>query len=370
MESGMNEFKENLIKTLKEIAYPLVAIFISVIAGGILVYAVGKDPIVAYTAMIKGSLGDWNKFGETLVTVTSLILTGLSIAFAFKCNLFNIGVEGQFIMGAIAAVWAGWAFTGLPAVVHLPLTLLSGAFAGGLWASIIGLLKAKVGSHEVINGIMMNYIAMYTSNYLVRTLLNVPGKAYSVDIADTAKLWRFSQAFEQFKHSRLHIGIILSLIAALAAYYILNKTVRGYEIRAVGINPHAAEYGGISVRKNIILSMIVSGLFAGLAGGIMTTGVQYRVNNLFGFTGYGLDGIAVSLVGNNHPIGVILSAFLFGVLQKGGPLMQIQGIPKEVVGIIQGIIILFVAANFVKVVTENIKLNRELKKQTVKEEVE
>jgi ABC-type uncharacterized transport system permease subunit len=370
MESGMNEFKENLIKTLKEIAYPLVAIFISVIAGGILVYAVGKDPIVAYTAMIKGSLGDWNKFGETLVTVTPLILTGLSIAFAFKCNLFNIGVEGQFIMGAIAAVWAGWAFTGLPAIVHLPLTLLTGAFAGGLWASIIGLLKAKVGSHEVINGIMMNYIAMYTSNYIVRTLLNVPGKAYSVDIADTAKLWRFSQAFEQFKHSRLHIGIILSLIAALIAYYILNKTVRGYEIRAVGINPHAAEYGGISVRKNIILSMIVSGLFAGLAGGIMTTGVQYRVNNLFGFTGYGLDGIAVSLVGNNHPIGVILSAFLFGVLQKGGPLMQIQGIPKEVVGIIQGIIILFVAANFVKVVTENIKLNRELKKQTVKEEVE
>jgi simple sugar transport system permease protein len=198
----------------------------------------------------------------------------------------------------------------------------------------------------------------------------VPGKAYSVDIADTAKLWRFSQAFEQFNHSRMHIGIIFSLIAALAAYYILNKTVRGYEIRAVGFNPHAAEYGGISVRKNIILSMIVSGLFAGLAGGIMTTGVQYRVNNLFGFTGYGLDGIAVALVGNNHPIGVILSAFLFGVLQKGGPLMQIQGIPKEVVGIIQGIIILFVAANFVKVVTENIKQSKELKKTAVKEEVE
>ena len=370
MESGMNEFKESVIRTLKEIAYPLVAILISVIAGGILVYAVGKDPIVAYTAMIKGSLGDWNKFGETMVTVTPLILTGLSIAFAFKCNLFNIGVEGQFIMGAIAAVWAGWAFTGLPAILHLSLTLFIGAAAGGLWASIVGWLKAKVGSHEVINGIMMNYIAMYTSNYLVRTVLNVPGKAYSVDISDTAKLWRFSQAFEQFNHSRMHIGIIFSLIAALAAYYILNKTVRGYEIRAVGFNPHAAEYGGISVKKNIILSMVVSGLFAGLAGGIMTTGVQYRVNNLFGFTGYGLDGIAVALVGNNHPIGVILSAFLFGVMQKGGPLMQIQGIPKEVVGIIQGIIILFVAANFVKVVTENIKQSKELKKTAVKEEVE
>ena len=370
MESGMNEFKEGLLNTLKEIAYPLVAIFISVIAGGILVYSFGNDPIVAYTAMIKGSLGDWNKFGETLVTVTPLILTGLSIAFAFKCNLFNIGVEGQFIIGSITAVWAGWAFAGLPAILHLPLTLLAGTVAGGIWASVIGWLKAKVGSHEVINGIMMNYIAMYTSNFLVRTALNIPGKAYSVEIADTAKLWRFSQGFEQFKHSRMHIGIFLALIAALAAYYILNKTVRGYEIRAVGLNPHAAEYGGISVRKNIILSMIVSGLFAGLAGAIMTTGVQYRVNNLFGFTGYGLDGIAVALVGNNHPIGVILSAFLFGVMQKGGPLMQIQGIPKEVVGIIQGIIILFVAANFVKVVMENIKLNKDLKRTAVKEEVE
>lgn len=370
MESRMNEFKEGLIKTLKEIAYPLIAILISFIAGGILVYSFGKNPVVAYTALFKGSLGDWNKFGETLVTVTPLILTGLSIAFGFKCNLFNIGVEGQFIIGSIAAVWAGWAFAGLPATLHVILTLLVGALAGGLWASIIGFLKAKVGSHEVINGIMMNYIAMYTSNYFVMTFLNVPEKAYSVSIADTAKLWRFSQAFEQFKHSRLNIGIILALITAVAAYYLLYKTVRGYEIRAVGFNPHAAEYGGISVKKNIILTMIICGLFAGFAGAIMATGVQYRVNNLFGFTGYGLDGIAVALVGNNHPIGVILSALLFGILQKGGPQMQIQGIPKEVVGIIQGIIILFVAANFVKVMTEKIKQNKELKKSIVKGEVE
>lgn len=370
MESRMNEFKEGLINALKEIAYPLVAILISVIAGGILVYSFGKNPVVAYTALIKGSLGDLNKLGETLVTVTPLILTGLSIAFAFKCNLFNIGVEGQFILGAIASVWAGWAITGLPAILHITLTLLIGALAGGLWASIIGFLKAKVGSHEVINGIMMNYIAMFFSNYLVNTALNVPGKAYSVEIANTAKLWRFSQSFEQFKYSRLHVGLILAIIVAVAAYYILNKTVRGYEIRAVGFNPHAAEYGGINVKKNIVLAMAVSGLFAGFAGAIMTTGVQYRVNTLFGFTGYGLDGIAVSLVGNNHPIGVILSAFLFGVLQKGGPLMQIQGIPKEVVGIIQGIIILFVAANFVKVISENIRLNRELKSSMPKGEVE
>ena len=370
MESRINEFKESIIRTLKEIAYPLIAILISFIVGGILVFFFGKDPVVAYTSLLKGSLGDLNKVGETLVTVTPLILTGLSIAFGFRCGLFNIGVEGQFIMGSIAAVWAGWAFAGLPAIVHVTLTLLVGALTGGLWASVIGFLKAKVGSHEVINGIMMNYIAMYMSNFIVMTYLNEPQKAYSVAIADTAKLWRFSQAFAQFNHSRLNIGIFFALIVALVAYYILNKTVSGYEIRAVGFNPHAAEYGGISVKKNIILAMVISGLFAGFAGAIMTTGVQYRVNNLFGFTGYGLDGIAVALVGNNHPIGVILSAFLFGVLQKGGPLMQIQGIPKEVVGIIQGIIILFVAANFVRVTIEKVKQNKELTRNTAEEEVE
>lgn len=370
MESRKSELKEELMKTLKEIAYPLIAILISFIVGGILVYSFGKSPVVAYTALIKGSLGDLNKFGETLVTVTPLILTGLSIAFGFRCGLFNIGVEGQFIIGAIAAVWAGWAFTGLPAILHITLTLLVGALAGGFWASIIGWLKAKVGSHEVINGIMMNYIAMYMSNFIVMTFLNEPQKAYSVVIADTAKLWRLSQAFEQFKYSRLNAGIIIALAAAIVAYYILYKTVRGYEIRAVGFNPYAAEYGGINVKKNIILAMVISGLFAGLAGAIMTTGVQYRVNNLFSFTGYGLDGIAVALVGNNHPIGVILSALLFGILQKGGPLMQIQGIPKEVVGIIQGIIILFVSANFVRVMVENIKQKKELKKSAIKGEAE
>ena len=369
MESKMNEFKEDLIKTLKEIAYPLIAILISFIVGGILVYAFGHNPMVAYKALIKGSMGDLNKFGETLVTVTPLILTGLSVAFAFRCGLFNIGAEGQFIMGSIAAVWAGWAFAGMPAILHVTFTLLIGTLAGGLWAGVVGWLKAKVGSHEVINSIMMNYIAMYFSNFIVMTFLNEPQKAYSFAIADTAKLWRFAEAFAQFKLSRLNIGIIIALIVALAAYYLLNKTVRGYEIRAVGFNPHAAEYGGINVKKNIILAMVISGFFAGLAGAIMTTGVQYRVNNLFGFTGYGLDGISVALVGNNHPIGVILSALLFGILQKGGPLMQIQKIPKEVVGIIQGIIILFVAANFVKVVFETAKRNKELKKNAANEEV-
>ncbi len=370
METRMSEFKEDVVKALKEIAYPLIAIIISFVVGGILVASFGKDPLVAYKALIKGSMGDFNKFGETLVTVTPLILTGLSIAFGFRCGLFNIGAEGQFIIGSITAVWAGWALAGLPAILHVTLALLIGAFAGGLWGGFVGWLKAKVGSHEVINGIMMNYVAMYLSNYIVMNMMNEPEKAYSVGIADTAKLWRFAEAFSQFKHSRLSVGIIIALAVAIAAYYLLNKTVQGYEIRAVGFNPHAAEYGGINVKKNVVLAMIYSGLFAGLAGSIMALGIQYRVNNLFGFTGYGLDGIAVSLVGGNHPLGVILSALLFGILQKGGPLMQIQGIPKEVVGIIQGIIILFVAANFVKVTFESFKVKRDLRRSAVKGGVE
>lgn len=369
METKTSELKTNLIKLTKDLSYPLIAILLSFIVGAIVVYGFGSNPMVAYKALFVGSLGNWNKVGETLVTVTPLILTGLSVAFAFRCGLFNIGAEGQFIMGSITAVWAGWAFQGLPHIVHITITLLLAALAGGLWAGIVGWLKAKIGSHEVINSIMMNYIALNISNYLVMTFLNVPGKAFSVDIAASAKLERLSALLPQFKYSRLNTGIFIALIIALIAYYILNKTIRGYEIRAVGFNPHAAEYGGINVAKNIILAMFFSGIFAGLAGGLMTTGVQYRVNSLFGFTGYGLDGIAVALVGNNNPIGVIISAILFGILQKGGPQMQIEGIAKETVGIIQGIIILFVAANFVKVVFDYYKTKKEIKKNSSKREV-
>lgn len=369
MENRIDEIKSTLKNTMREILYPLIAIIVSFVAGAILVYAFGKSPTVAYKALFLGALGDLNKIGETLVTTTTLILTGLSVAFAYRCGLFNIGAEGQYIIGSVAAVWVGWAFQGLPHILHATLTLLAGALAGGIWAGIVGWLKAKVGSHEVINSIMMNYIAMNLSNYLIMTVLNEPNKAFSYEIAPTAKLWRFAEGFEQFKYSRLHIGIIIAIIIAFIAYYILNKTITGYEIRSVGFNPSASEYGGINVKRNIVLAMVLSGLFAGLAGGIQTAGVQYRVNNLFGLTGYGFDGISVALVANNNPIGVLLSAFLFGVLQKGGPMMQIEGIPKEVVGIIQGIILLFVASNFVRITVQRYKENKEIRSHIKKEEV-
>lgn len=369
MEKNIDQIRTNVLTYTKAIAYPLIAILLSFIVGGIIVAVFGNDPIVAYKAMFVGSLGTWSNFGETLVSVTPLILTGLAVAFAFRCGMFNIGAEGQFIIGSVAALWAGWAFAGLPAIIHVFIVLTVGAIVGGIWGGIVGWLKAKVGSHEVINSIMMNYIAMYLSNYIVMNLLNETDKAFSFSIADSAKLWRLAETIDVFKGSRVHVGIFIALAVAVYAYYLLNKTIRGYEIRAVGFNPFAAEYGGINVPKNVTLAMFISGLFAGLAGAIMITGIQFRVNFLFGFTGYGLDGIAVALVGNNHPIGVILSAFLFGVLQKGGPMMQMKGIPKEVVGIIQGIIILFVAVNFVKVMIENYSEKQKIKKSNAKGEV-
>jgi len=366
MGSKGEEFKAGLKKTLTEIMYPVIAIITAFIVCTFILILFKKDPIVAYTALFKGSLGSSNNFGETLVSVTPLILTGLSVAFAFRCNLFNIGAEGQFIMGALAAVWVGWGLTGLPPIIHVTLTLIAAAIAGGIWAAIIGWLKVKMGSHEVINSIMMNFIALYFSNFIVLKVLNVKDKAFSVDIADSAKLWRFSEVMPIFKHSRVSLGIVIAIIIAVIAWYVLNKTIKGYEIRAVGFNQYGAEYGGINVGKSVIQAMFIAGVFSGIAGGIMTCGLQYRVDSMSAFIGYGMDGIAVALVGANNPIGVILSAFMFGVLQKGGPMMQLQGIPKEVVGIIQGVIILFVAANFAKVIHENIKLNRMAKENLKK----
>lgn len=366
MENKGEEFKASLKKNLAGIAYPVIAIITAFVVCTVILILFKKNPMVAYVALFKGSLGNSNNFGETLVQVTPLILTGLSVAFAFRCGLFNIGAEGQFIMGALAAVWVGWGLHGLPPVIHVTITIIAAALAGGIWAAIIGWLKVKMGSHEVINSIMMNFIALYFSNFIVLRILNVKDKAFSVDILDSAKLWRFSEALPMFKHARVSLGIVIALVLAVAAWYVLNKTIKGYEVRAVGFNQHGAEYGGINVGRSIILAMFISGVFAGVAGGIMTTGLQYRVDSMSGFIGYGMDGIAVALVGANNPIGVILSAFMFGVLQKGGPMMQLQGIPKEVVGIIQGVIILFVAANFAKVIHENMKLSKMAKENLKK----
>jgi simple sugar transport system permease protein len=253
--------------------------------------------------------------------------------------LFNIGAEGQLYIGAFAAALVGYRFTGLPHIIHVPLAILAAAVAAGIWSGIPGYLKARFGVHEVINTIMMNYIAYSLTSYLVMYPFKAPGAIPKTpDVLPTAQLYRFME------YSRLNTGVILALISLYVVYYLLWKTNLGYEIRAVGQNLHAAEYGGINIRKNMVISMFISGMFAGLAGAERVMGLH--LSFIHGFSpGYGFEGIAVALLGRNHPVGILLSAVLFGALANGGLYMDMAAdVPIDLVTVLQAIIIFFVAA--------------------------
>ncbi|MDK2930161.1 MAG: ral nucleoside transport system permease protein [Bacillota bacterium] len=325
----------------RELFIPVVAVALALVLGAVLVKLGGKSPVAAYSALVRGAFGGVGNLAETLINVTPLIFTGLAVAFSFRCGLFNIGAEGQLIMGQVASAWVGFALTGLPAFVHMPLALVAGVAAGAAWGAVPGYLKARLGVHEVINTIMMNYIALYLSHYLVIGPLKAPGPLpVTPTIAPAARLWRF------LPPTRLHLGVVLAVAAVWLVYYVLFRTTLGYEIRAVGQNPEAARYGGISVRRNIVLAMVISGGLAGAAGAVQVLGLQYKFLDIFSFTGYGFDGIAVALLGRNHPLGVLAAACLFGTLARGAILMQsIARIPKEIIGIVQATIVLFVAAD-------------------------
>lgn len=327
----------------EKLAFRIIAIIFALLIGVLVVDWFGKDPWVAYRFLWNGAFGSWTNFGETLVYVSPLILTGLSIAVAFRCGLFNIGAEGQYIVGMMGAAWIGAAFTGLSPWIHIPLTMLTGALAGALWGALPGFFKAKYGAHEVISTIMMNYIALHFAGYLVNQVLIAPPGNSPVTrvISDSAKLTRF------LPPSRAHTGIFVALAFLVVIYLFLWKSKWGYEIRAVGLNKEAACYAGINVTRNIVLAMVVSGSLAGLSGALQIQGIQYRFVDLFGFPGYGLDGIAVALLGNNHPLGVLGGAILFGAMNCGALQMQsVAGIPKYLIGVMQAIIILFIGADY------------------------
>ncbi|SHH36930.1 nucleoside ABC transporter membrane protein [Caloranaerobacter azorensis DSM 13643] len=356
--------RDSKLKTFVEnIKFPLLAILLSFLIGALFIIWTGNNPLVAYGALLSGSLGGLDRFGQTLLKTTPLIFTGLAVSFAFRCGLFNIGAEGQYVIGALTTVAAGYIFNSifgdLPRFIFIPLVMLAGALGGALWAAIAGFLKSKLGVHEVITTIMLNYTSIHVSNFFVRTALNpstlegTTQKAYTVLLPESARLTQLKEIIPWFGYSSVHTGIFIAIICAIIAYFILFKTTLGYEIRSVGQNSHAAEYGGISVSKNLVLAMIISGMFAGLAGATQVAGLNYKVDMAPISPGYGFTGIAVALVGKNHPLGVLASALLFGILSNGARRMQIEGIPKEVVGIIQGIIIIFIAGErIIKFVSE------------------
>ena len=345
---------------LINILVPAVSVVLGLLVGALIMLFTGYDPIEGYAALWNGIFGDIYAIGETIRQITPYILAGLAVAFAFRTGLFNIGVEGQLIVGWFAAAWVGVAFTDLPAFIHLPLAVLAAAFAGAFWGFIPGLLKAKLKVHEVIVTIMMNYIALFVTNALIRYVSD--GGDNTGPIAESASLGSpFLQGLTDF--SRLHYGILIALAMVFVMWFILEKTKTGFELKAVGFNQNASEYAGMNVSRNIILSMVIAGAFAGLAGAMEALGTFQYANVKGGFTGIGFDGIAVALLGANTPLGVVFGATLFGALKYGSLNMPNEaGVPVEIVSIVIAIIIFFVASGYVlRLFLEKISSKKEAK---------
>lgn len=328
---------------MMKILVPIISIFLGLLVGAIVMVLSGYDPIKAYIALWDVIFGSSYEIGETIRQISPYLLAGLAVAFAFRTGLFNIGVEGQLIVGWFAAAYVGMAFE-LPKIIHLPLTLLAAAVAGALWGLLPGLLKATLRVHEVIVTIMMNYIALYVVNALID---KVSGGSYKTErIQETASL-RSEFLSELTDFSTLHYGILIALSMVILMWFLLEKTKTGYELKAVGFNDHASQYAGMSVKKNIILSMVISGAFAGLAGAMEAMGTFGYISKMNGFTGMGFDGIAVALLGANTPLGVIFGATLFGSLKYGSNNMpNVAGVPVEIVSIVIALIIFFVASGY------------------------
>ena len=348
------------MKLLREIFFPLIAVLAAFVIGGIVVWLIGDSPWET-DKLLFGSAFSWpDGIGYTLFDATPLIFTGLAVAVAFRCGLLNIGAEGQLYVAAFATAWVGIKFGApdpgntaispfmhLPAFLLLPLCCLVAIVAGAVWGGIPGLLKAKFGSHEVINTIMLNFIAVALLSYFTQYRYKIPGDpilqtAPISPHASLPTLGRFIPGFPE--RIPLNLAFVLAVIACVLVYVFLWKTKWGYELRATGANPSAAEYGGVSIRKQIVLAMAISGGLAGMVGINEVLGYRHRYYDGFS-ANYGFVGIAVALLGRNHPVGVFLAAILFAILLRGGIFVDAftLHVSKDIVDMLQGIVIILVA---------------------------
>lgn len=341
------------------ILVPIISIILGLAVGAVVMIFSGYDPVAGYIALWNGIFGSSYSIGETIRQISPYILAGLAVAFAFRSGLFNIGVEGQLIVGWFAAAYVGMAFE-LPKIIHLPLAILAAAVAGALWGLVPGILKAKLHVHEVIVTIMMNYIALHTVNALIKTISD--GGYKTEKIHATASL-RSDFLSNLTDFSTLHYGILIALAMVGVMWFILDKTKTGYELKSVGFNEHASQYAGMNVQRNIVLSMVISGAFAGLAGAMEALGTFGNIVSRGAFTGIGFDGIAVALLGANTPLGVIFGASLFGSLKYGaGNMPNEAGVPIEIVSIVIALIIFFVASGYIiRVLLSKMKKTKEAK---------
>ena len=334
------------MKLLRELFFPILAVLAAFVVAAFLILAIGDNPLVAYRLLFGAAFSWPDGIGYTLFYATPLIFTGLAVLVAFRCGLLNIGAEGQLYIAAFATAWVGIRYAQQPRWLLLPLCLLAAIIAGGLWGAIPGILKARFGSHEVINTIMLNFIAVALASYFTQYQYKIPGDPImeTASIGAGAHIARLGKLIPGFpERIPLNVAFILALLCCVLVYLFLWRTKWGYELRATGTNPTAAEYGGISVRKQIVIAMTISGAIAGMVGINEVLGYRYRYYDGFS-DNYGFTGIAVALLGRNHPVGVVLAAFLFAILQRGG--IYVDGfsehVTKDIVQVLQGIIILFV----------------------------
>jgi simple sugar transport system permease protein len=332
--------------------------------GGIIVLLIGDNRLVAFYHMIGNSFGSLNDIGYTLFIATPLIFTGLAVAVAFRCGLLNIGAEGQLYVAAFATAWVGikfggtvvdifgkqedWSWYTLPSVLLIPLCVMTAIVAGGAWGAIPGILKARFGSHEVINTIMLNFIAVALVSYFTQYYYKIPGDAImqTAEIGPGAHIPRISQYVPGMPDFvPLSVAFLIAILMCVLVYIFLWKTKWGYELRAVGENPSAAEYGGISPKKQIVIAMTISGSLAGMVAIGEVLGDRYRYFHDFS-AGWGYLGIAVALLGRNHPLGILIAALFFAVLKRGEIFVDIETrfVSKDLVEVLQAVIIIFVAS--------------------------
>lgn len=324
-----------------KVIIPLIAIVLAFVVGGIIIVSIGKSPLEAYSFLFKGAFGSESALATTLVKATPLIFTGLAATFAYRCGVFNLGAEGQFIMGSIASIAVATMLpkaVALPAPIVIGISMLGGIVCGGIWGALPGLLKVWRGLNELIVSILLNYVATLFMSYLVNGPMMEGSIPQTAAVGDQLKIPLLSNTL------RIHYGFFASLLVALIIYYFLFQTSKGMQLRSVGLNQTASKVFGINVNRFVLFSFIISGAIAGLGGGIEVHGYSFRLMPGYG-SGFGFDGVAIALIGQLNPIGTVVAACFYAALRTGANMMQVaSGIPTSVVAIIQALVIIFVIA--------------------------
>ena len=345
-----NWLSKERISQMVDALLPVLAVLAALVVGAVMLLALGANPVEAYGALLEGAFGSTNAVAETAVKAVPLLLVGLGICIAFRGNVINIGGEGQMVIGAIFATLVGLSLPGWPGWIVICLAMLAGFIGGAIWGGIPGSLKAYFGVNEILSTIMMNAIAVQVMNYLLCGPMIDPAQAeLASKIPQTAAL---ADAFRlpRLAPTRLHLGAGIAVVLAFLVYILLWRTTLGYRIRAVGQNPDASRYGGIKVRQQVVMALLLSGAFAGLAGAVQVYGLNYRMitdGSATGFTGSaGFNGIVAALFGQLHPIGAIPASFLFGALLVGAnKLQRVMQVPSAFITALNGLVVIFVVSS-------------------------